>query len=153
MQLTLLDLEEIAEVVNEHQKSPEKRYGQQRIADEITTLIHGPDAVTQAKLAASALFGTGDLSPEMLVALEGIIPKTPVESTFLEGEEPLIDLLVHSGLTASKGEARRLLKQGGVSVNRGKRTSAELDSSTLIGGRFLLLQKGKKQRNLVIVEN
>jgi len=153
MQLTLLDLEEIAEVVNEHQKSPEKRYGQQRIADEITTLIHGPDAVTQAKLAASALFGTGDLSPEMLAALEGIIPKTPVESTFLEGEEPLIDLLVHSGLTASKGEARRLLKQGGVSVNRGKRTSAELDSSTLIGGRFLLLQKGKKQRNLVIVEN
>ncbi len=153
MQLTLLDLEEIAEVVNEHQKSPEKRYGQQRIADEITTLIHGPDAVTQAKLAASALFGTGDLSPEMLAALEGIIPKTPVESTFLEGEEPLIDLLVHSGLTASKGEARRLLKQGGVSVNRGKRTSAELDSSTLIGGRFLLLQKGKKQRNLVIVES
>ena len=89
----------------------------------------------------------------MLMALEGVIPVTPVQSTLLTGEEALIELLVHSGLTASKSEARRLLKQGGVSINREKRSSSHLDSTNLIGERYLLVQKGKKQRHLVIVED
>ncbi len=153
MQLTLLDLEDIEEVVKEHEKSPEKRYGQQRIADEITALVHGVDAVSQAKLAASALFGSGDLTEEMLEALEGIIPKTPVQRSIFDSGEALIDVLVDSGLTASKSEARRLLKQGGVSVNREKTSSGDLAASALIGDRFLLLQKGKKQRNLIVVQD
>lgn len=153
MQLTLLDLEDIEEVVKEHEKSPEKRYGQQRIADEITALVHGVDAVSQAKLAASALFGSGDLTEEMLEALEGIIPKTPVQRSIFDSSEALIDVLVDSGLTASKSEARRLLKQGGVSVNREKTSSGDLAASALIGDRFLLLQKGKKQRNLIVVQD
>ena len=153
MQLTLMELEEIEEVVTEHLKSPENRDGQQRIADEITALVHGEEAVNQAKLAADALFGTGELTPEMLMALEGVIPVTPVQNTLLAGEEALIELLVHSGLTASKSEARRLLKQGGVSINREKRSSSHLDSTNLIGERYLLVQKGKKQRHLVIVED
>ena len=153
MQLTLLDLEDIEEVVKEHEKSPEKRYGQQRIADEITALVHGVDAVSQAKLAASALFGSGDLTEEMLEALEGIIPKTPVQRSIFDSSEALIDVLVDSGLTASKSEARRLLKQGGVSVNREKTSSGDLAASALIGDRFLLLQKGKKHRNLIVVQD
>ena len=153
MQLTLLDLEEIEEIGIEHQRSPEKRFGQQRIADEVTALVHGAEAVDQAKLAASALFGSGELNEEMLAALEGVIPKTRVKSSVFTREETLIDLLVDSGLTGSKSEARRLLKQGGVSVNREKRSSGDLDLSALIGGRFMLLQKGKKQRNLVIVDD
>ena len=153
MQLTLLGLEEVEEVVIEHQKSPEKRYGQLRIADEVTALVHGVEAVDQAKLAASALFGSGELNEEMLAALEGVIPKTSVKRSLFTSDEVLIDLLVDSGLTASKSEARRLLKQGGVSVNREKKSSGDLDLSALIDGRFLLLQKGKKQRNLVIVDD
>ena len=153
MQLTLMSLEEIDAVVVEHEKSPENRYGQQRIADEITTLVHGADAAAKARLAADALFGTGELTSEMLIALEGVVPKTPVQRSILSGDEALIDLLVHSELTASKSEARRLLKQGGVSVNREKRSTADIDPMALIGGRFLLVQKGKKQRNLIIVEH
>ena len=153
MQLTLLNLKEIEEIVIEHQKAPDKRHGQQRIADEVTALVHGTEAVDQAKLAATALFGSGELNEEMLAALEGIIPKTPVKRSVFTKDETLIDLLVDSGLTASKSEARRLLKQGGVSVNREKRSSGDLDMAALIGGRFLLLQKGKKQRNLVILDD
>ena len=153
MQLTLLNLKEIEEIVIEHQKAPDKRHGQQRIADEVTALVHGTEAVDQAKLAATALFGSGELNEEMLAALEGIIPKTSVKRSVFTRDETLIDLLVDSGLTASKSEARRLLKQGGVSVNREKRSSGDLDMDALIGGRFLLLQKGKKQRNLVILDD
>ncbi len=153
MQLTLLNLKEIEEIVIEHQKAPDKRHGQQRIADEVTALVHGTEAVDQAKLAATALFGSGELNEEMLAALEGIIPKTSVKRSVFTKDETLIDLLVDSGLTASKSEARRLLKQGGVSVNREKRSSGDLDMDALIGGRFLLLQKGKKQRNLVILDD
>ncbi len=153
MQLTLLNLKEIEEIVIEHQKAPDKRHGQQRIADEVTALVHGTEAVDQAKLAATALFGSGELNEEMLAALEGIIPKTSVKRAVFTRDETLIDLLVDSGLTASKSEARRLLKQGGVSVNREKRSSGDLDMDALIGGRFLLLQKGKKQRNLVILDD
>ena len=153
MQLTLLNLKEIEEIVIEHQKAPDKRHGQQRIADEVTALVHGTEAVDQAKLAATALFGSGELNEEMLAALEGIIPKTSVKRAVFTRDETLIDRLVDSGLTASKSEARRLLKQGGVSVNREKRSSGDLDMDALIGGRFLLLQKGKKQRNLVILDD
>ena len=153
MQLTLLNLKEIEEIVIEHQKAPDKRHGQQRIADEVTALVHGTEAVDQAKLAATALFGSGELNEEMLAALEGIIPKTSVKRAVFTRDETLLDLLVDSGLTASKSEARRLLKQGGVSVNREKRSSGDLDMDALIGGRFLLLQKGKKQRNLVILDD
>ena len=146
-------MKEIEEIVIEHQKAPDKRHGQQRIADEVTALVHGTEAVDQAKLAATALFGSGELNEEMLAALEGIIPKTSVKRSVFTRDETLIDLLVDSGLTASKSEARRLLKQGGVSVNREKRSSGDLDMDALIGGRFLLLQKGKKQRNLVILDD
>ena len=153
MQLTLMDLEEIQEVVAEHDQSPENRFGQQRIADEITALVHGQKAVSKSKLAADALFGTGELTPDMLMALEGIVPETPVQRSNLEGEEALIELLVQSELTGSKSEARRLLKQGGVSVNREKTSSSHVDTAGLIGGRFLLIQRGKKQRNLIVVED
>ena len=150
MQLTLMGIGEIEALVAEHEKSPELRLGQQRLADEITVLVHGKEAVKKAQLAAKALFGTSELTTEMLVALEGLVPETSVQKSLLTGEEPLIDLLVQSDLTASKSEARRLLKQGGVSVNGDKTSSTDIDSSMLIGGRFLLIQKGKKQRNLII---
>ena len=152
MQLTLMGIDEIEALVAEHEKSPELRLGQQRLADEITVLVHGKEAVKKAQLAAKALFGASELTTEMLEALEGLVPETPVQKSLLIGEEPLIDLLVQSDLSASKSEARRLLKQGGVSVNGEKVSSTDIDSSMLIGGRFLLVQKGKKQRNLIIVK-
>ena len=153
LQLTLLEVEEIKEIVKEHQLSPEKRSGQSLLADEITELIHGRDAVIESRLAAEALFGEGILTIEMFEALRGIVQETKISRSVLSSEEGLIESLVLSELASSKGEARRLLKQGGVSVNRKKTSASSIELDETIGGKYVLLQKGKKQRNILIVEN
>ena len=153
LQLTLLEVEEIQEIVKEHELSPEMRSGQSLLADEITKLIHGKDAVIESRLAAEALFGEGILTTEMFEALRGIVQETKINRSVLSSEEGLIESLVLSELASSKGEARRLLKQGGVSVNRKKTSTSSLELDETIGGKYVLLQKGKKQRNILIVEN
>ncbi len=152
LQLTLLHIEEVDAVVQRHEAAPERRLGQQRLADEITTLVHGPEAAARATLAASALFGTDPLSAAMLEALRGVVPETGVGRSALEGDDALLGILVTTGLAASKGEARRLLEQGGVSVNRERADTAGLTPELLIEGRYLLLQRGKKQRHVVVFE-
>jgi tyrosyl-tRNA synthetase len=151
MQLTLLAIDEIESLVAAHQDAPDRREAQRRLADEITGLVHGDKAVSQAKLAASALFGSNPLSGPMLEALRGVIPETLLPLSDLEGDDALLDVLVSTGLVASKGEGRRLLGQGGVSVNRQKAAVSALGPDQLIEGRYLLVQKGKKQRHLVVV--
>ncbi len=152
LQLTLLGVDEVAEIAAAHDADPSARLGQQRLADEVTTLVHGAEAVEQAKLGAQAMFGRGDLSVEMLGALRGVLPETVVSAGDLVGEDALVNLLVATGVTASKGEARRLLSQGGVSVNRGKVDAETTLEGAVIGQRYLLLQKGKKLRHLVVVD-
>ncbi len=152
LQLTLLDVGEIAQVVAAHDADRQQRLGQRRLADELTMLVHGAPAVRQANLAAQGLFGTGTLTADVLEALRRVIPETTVTVDQLVGDDALISLLCTTGLTASKGEARRLLGQGGVSVNREKVSSGLALDVALIDERFLLLQKGKKQRHLVVVD-
>lgn len=152
LQLTLLPVEEVAELVAAHEQAPERRTAQQRLADEITGLVHGPDAAVEATLAASALFGADPLTAPMLEAVRGVVPETSVRASDLSGDEAVVDLLVLSGLAASKGEARRLLGQGGVSVNRTKVQDAALTPGAAVADRYLLLQRGKKQRHLIVVE-
>ncbi len=151
LQLTLLESDEIRAVLDDHQRAPENRIGQKLLADTITALVHGDEAVEQSQLAASALFGNDDLTVEMFNALRGIVQETPISKSVLTSEDGLLEALSLSGLASSKGEARRLLKQGGVSINRAKTTSNSIESSQLVGGRFALLQKGKKQRNILVV--
>jgi tyrosyl-tRNA synthetase len=152
LQLTLLDVEEVEAVVSAHENAPEQRLGQQRLADEITALVHGEAAVRQANLAAAALFGDDPLSGAMLEALRGVVPETTIAASSLSVDEPEVAVLVATGLATSKGEARRLLGQGGVSVNRSRVEAGELSADALVDGRFLLVQRGRKQRHLVIVE-
>jgi len=149
LQLTLLDVSEISELVLEHESTPEKRLGQKQLADEITKLVHGEKAVKDSKLAAEALFGKDNLTEEMFEALAGIAQETEISSNLLGEEDGLLEALALSGLVDSKGAARRLLKQGGVSINRVKVSSAKIDSEQLVGGKYVLLQKGKKQRNIL----
>jgi tyrosyl-tRNA synthetase len=152
LQLTLLDPAVVAEIAAEHDANPEQRLGQQRLADEVTSLIHGDDATAQANLGAEAMFGRGDLTPEMLEALRGVIPETTLTRADLDGDDAIVGVLTATGLAASNGEARRVLGQGGVSINRQKVADGVLLDASLIGDRFVLVQKGKKQRHLVVVE-
>jgi tyrosyl-tRNA synthetase len=152
LQLTLLDVATVAELVESHATAPERRVAQQRLADEVTALVHGAEAVRQANLAATAMFGTGDLDADQLGALRGVLPETRIGAEALAGDEAVVSLLVETGLAGSRSEARRLLAQQGVSVNRHRVSDGDDLSGLPVGERYLLLQRGKKQRHLVVVE-
>ncbi|MEM9468109.1 MAG: tyrosine--tRNA ligase [Actinomycetota bacterium] len=151
LQLTLLSLDRIAEVMAEHGEAPERRHAQRVLADEVTGLIHGPDEVRRANLAAGALFGGAELDGDALDALRGIVPETTIEPSVLAGDEPVIDLLVVTGVCSSKGDARRTLGQGGIRLN-GDRVGDAAAAIAPVDGRFVLVQKGKKQRHLAVVQ-
>ena len=151
LQLTLLPLERIAEVMEEHASAPERRHAQRVLADEVTELIHGPDEVRRSNLAAGALFGGADLDAEALEALRGIVPETSVAADVLKGEEPVVELLIATGVCSSKGDARRTVDQGGIRLN-GEKIEALSAPVAAVDGRFVLVQKGKKQRHLAVVE-
>ena len=150
LQLTLLPVDRIAEIMADHRAEPEARRAQQALADAVTEVVHGEAAVRQANLAAGALFGGGALDAEALEALRGIVPETEVTSDVLGGDEPVVDVLVASGVASSKGDARRTLQQGGIRLNGQKVDSGEAPVSA-VDGRYVLVQKGKKQRHLVVV--
>ena len=148
---TFLSHAEIEELEAEQAEKPWTRVGQKRLADEVTAFVHGPDAVDRAKAAAAALFG-GD--EEALTALDAATLGAALRdagATDVErerGEVPtVVDLLVAAGLCASKGEARRAVKEGGAYVNN-VRISAEdhrpADDDLLDGG-WLVLRRGKKK--------
>ncbi|MEM7092500.1 MAG: tyrosine--tRNA ligase [Actinomycetota bacterium] len=151
LQLTLLPVDEIAAVMDEHRAAPEQRIAQRRLADQALTEIHGADAVRRANLAAEALFGGGELTGEMAESLRGIVPETGVSSSALDDEQSLIGLLVDSGLCSSRSDARRKLGENQISVNGAKTQAEAIEGADLIDGRYLLLQRGKKARHLVVV--
>ncbi|MCY3663678.1 MAG: tyrosine--tRNA ligase [bacterium] len=151
-QLTLLPMAEVREISAEAARAPERRLAQQRLADEVTGFVHGAEAVSRANLAAEALYGTAELSGEMLDALEGIVVQTRAAGDDLAGPEALVGLLVASGLCSSRGDARRQLAQSAVSVNRTRVVQSDVDPGWLIDGRYLLLQRGRRERRLVLVD-
>jgi tyrosyl-tRNA synthetase len=113
-------------------------------------LIHGPGEVRRANLAAGVLFGGGELDGEALEALRGIVPETELAAETLIGEEPVVDLLVATGVCSSKGDARRTVDQGGIRLN-GEKIDDGTTAVTLVDERFVLIQKGKKQRHLAVL--
>lgn len=149
LQLTLLSVEEIAEIMRRHNTTPEKRVAQRALADSVTELIHGPRAVEGANRASAVLFGGEAPSGEDLVALRGIVPETAVVRSALHESEPFVDLLVDSGLTSSRRDARQSLSDGAVRWNGQKIDGTE--ASHLVAGAIGLLQRGKRNRHLVIL--
>ncbi len=150
LQLTLLPVVRIGEIMEAHSAAPEERLAQNELADSVTALIHGPDEVRRSRLAASALFGGGDLVADNLEALRGIVPESALDGSAFSSDEPAVDLLVASGVCSSRGDARRTIAQGGIRFNNRKVDAADSDLEP-IAGRYLLVQKGKKQRHLVIL--
>jgi tyrosyl-tRNA synthetase len=148
LQLTLLSVDEVAEVMARHGQSPEARHAQGVLADEVTALVHGVAQVRRARRAAGALFGGEPLDGEGLESLRGIVAETELSAP-LDDDEPVVALLVATGVCSSKGDARRTIEQGGIRVNGEKVGSADAPV-VFIDDRYALVQRGKKQRHLAV---
>jgi tyrosyl-tRNA synthetase len=142
---TFLSHEEIEALEQETKDEPWKRTAHRRLADEVTTFVHGAEETEHAKAAANALFGGGDLHALSSTTLEAALREAG--ATALPELLPVVDLLVVSGLAKSKGEARRTISEGGAYLNnvRIEDPEAEPQTSDLIGGSWLVLRRGKKQ--------
>jgi len=149
LHLTLPSVSEAAGIMEAHEAEPESRLAQARLADEVTKIVHGPEEVRRAVAAGHALFGEADLDAERLEALRGVVPETSLVADAIGEEEPVVDLLVATGVCSSRGDARRTIDQGGIRVN-GDKVTAGSDPVVFVDGRFALVQKGKKQRHLAV---
>ncbi|HET6952188.1 MAG TPA: tyrosine--tRNA ligase [Acidimicrobiales bacterium] len=151
---TLLPLDEVAVVVAAHDGAPEKREGQRRLAREVTTLLHGAGAAAAAEEATALLFGGSplDAGADALGVVAAEVPTAPLPGAaeLAEGVD-LVPLLVEAGLASSKGDARRSIEQGAVSVN-GERAAAgaQLAAEAVLHGRYVLLRKGKRHYALLV---
>jgi tyrosyl-tRNA synthetase len=134
---------------------PEGREAQRALAAELTELVHGTDAAARAAEASRALFGEGDLGSLDDATLEAAFADLPRAEVDAGNGTPLpsvLDLLVSSGLSDSRGQARRVLGEGGAYVNnvRVSDPASVPDRSELLAGRWLLLRRGK--RSLAVAE-
>jgi tyrosyl-tRNA synthetase len=151
---TLLSMAEVEAVAADHLRHPERREGQRRLASEATTLVHGKAAAVAAAEATAVLFGGSplDAGPGALEAVAGEVPTAPLPTPAeLEQGVDLVPLLVESGLASSKGDARRSIEQGAVSLNGQKvPPAATVGSADVIHGRYVLLRKGKRSYALLV---
>ncbi|MEH3143254.1 MAG: tyrosine--tRNA ligase [Mycobacterium kyogaense] len=146
---TFLDATEIAELEEATAQRPHERAAQRRLARELTTLIHGQAATDAVEHASRALFGRGELAdldePTLAAALREAGNSEIVE-VLPAGQDSIVDLLVATGLSASKGAARRTIAEGGVSVNNVRIATEEWtpQPSDFLHGRWLVLRRGKR---------
>ena len=143
---TFLTRDEIEDLEQQTAEKPFMRAGQKRLADEVTALVHGEHEVEQAKAAAAALFGGGDLSsikPETLASALREAGGTTIPAGELPG---IVDLLVAAGLVKSKGDARRTVAEGGAYLNnvRVEDPDHRPTADDLVAGSWLVLRRGKK---------
>lgn len=159
---TLLGKEEIESLEKEHAVAPHMRILQKALAEDVTRRVHSEEELQTAINASKILFGkstTEDLASldekTLLSVFEGV-PQVNVQKSDLEATENYVDLLstvTQEVIFTSKGEARRMLKGGGVSVNKSKITDMEAKPEfDLLQGKYFLVQKGKKNYYLVVVE-
>ena len=141
---TFLDREEIDRLAVEVAERPFKREAQRVLAQEMTALVHGEDAVAKVELAAQALFGRADLSELDEQTLAAALQETTVAEGAVGAS--LVELLVAAGLEKSNGAARRTIKEGGAYVNNERIDAAEwtVSEEDLLVGGWLVLRKGKK---------
>jgi tyrosyl-tRNA synthetase len=149
---TFMTLEEISELVAEHTQAPEKRLAQTRLADLVTTLVHGSSAVEEANTSRSVLFGGSmdNLSEDQLLAIFSGVPSSEIQRQQLS-ELSTSDLFVLAKLAPSKGEVRRLIQNGGAYLNNERLNDGNLRLGEIIdaGKNILVLRSGKKNYHLV----
>jgi tyrosyl-tRNA synthetase len=153
---TFFDQDAIGDLARATQEAPEKREGQKTLAREVTALVHGREQVARAERASSVLFGEdiATLPADDVLAVFDDVPSSNVGPEQLEGDGvAVVSLLASSGLIASKSEATRLIRSGGVYVNNRRVTDerARLRTVDAIDGRLFVLRKGAKQNHVVKV--
>jgi tyrosyl-tRNA synthetase len=154
---TFLKQEEIEEIVQKHKADPGARVLQKALARELTVFVHGDDEYKKAietteKLFANMTAPAESLSEEDLKGMDGIIKSNVQADTILQKD--LLTLLVECKIFPSKGEARKMIQQGGLSLNRHKIVdpALKIEAGNLLHNKYLLVQKGKKNYYLIEAE-
>ena len=155
---TLLQKEEIEALIEEHKQAPHLRVLQKRLAKEVTIMVHSEEDYNVAVEASNVLFGGGSIDTikklddnTILSVFEGVPTFEINKETLVEGVK-LTELSVERlQIFKSKGDLRKLIKGGGISINKEKISDdIVVNTSNLINDKFLLVQQGKKNYNLVI---
>lgn len=157
---TSLDKETIDGLVEEHRQDPGRRTLQRRLAEEVTVMVHSREALDAAIEASNILFGksTKDsllkLDEQTLLDIFEGVPQYEIGNDRLG--QPAVEIFTQAApVFPSKGEMRKLVQGGGVSLNKEKLTAFDrvITASDLIDGRYLLVQRGKKNYYLIIVKD
>lgn len=155
---TFFNQTEVEELSAEHAKAPHLRVLQKALAQDVTRRVHGEEALQTALNTTDFLFGNGSLdflrnmsAAEVLSVFEGIAQFEVSKSDFEQGIDLPTLLAEHTKIFSSKGEAKKMIAGGGVSVNRVKCNSAEASSKDveIIANQFIVVQKGKKNYFLI----
>lgn len=151
---TFLSKDEITGLEKSLAENPETRLPQKKLAKAVTEMIHGWTAEANAHVASNILFGGSieNASEDVFNCIIGEVPTKEIEKPKLEGAGiPLVELLVHAGLSQSKGQARKDIEGGGVNINNVREANAAraVTTNDLLFGKHVLLRKGKK--NYVVV--
>ncbi len=158
---TSLDKEEIDALVTEHREAPHLRILQKRLAKEVTVMVHSKDDYDAAVEASGILFGnaTSDalkrLDEDTLLSVFEGVPQYEVSRTEIETGIKAVDLFTEkAAVFPSKSEMRKLVQGGGVSLNKEKLAAFDqiITSADLLDGKYLLVQRGKKNYYLIIAK-
>ena len=152
---TFLTKEETDQLISEHETNPAARELQRRLATEITTFVHGRDEFERAVATTEKLFADQNapatsLTMHDLETMEGVV-KFDYGLEKIKSGRDITSFLAETGIFSSKGEARKMIQNGGVSINRNKVNDASmlLEEGLLLHQQYLLVQKGKKNYYLV----
>lgn len=159
---TLLGKDEIEDLEKRHNEAPHERLLQKTIAEEVTIRVHGKEEYEKAVSASKILFSKTAVEElktiderTLLSAFEGV-PQIEVSKNMLDSSTDVTELLsvtTNSEIFKSKGEAKRMIQGGGVSINKNKLTAPDQEVIfDLLQGKYLLVQKGKKNYYLIIVK-
>ncbi|GHV37078.1 tyrosine--tRNA ligase [Synergistales bacterium] len=148
---TFLPLSEIGAVMAEHEKNPAARTAQRRLAVEVTTIVHGADTVASVVAASEFLFGSQSLSDTTEKTLEILKAEMPYSTLSASLPLSVVDALAEGGVCESRGEAKRAIKQGGVTVNEERvgSESAVIEPEKLLFGKYIFVRLGKKRFQLI----
>jgi len=148
---TLKSRQEIDALMSEQKRHSAARPAQHALAADVTTRVHGAELLSGVQAASAILFGEeqAEVHPQVFDVLAGEIPTIPVEGA--ADRVALVDLVTRAGLAKSKSEARRSIEQGGIYVNQQRidDVARTIGSQDWIGGKNLLLRKGKKEYALL----
>jgi tyrosyl-tRNA synthetase len=154
---SLLSQSEIEELTERVKTRPEKREAQKKLAQEVTRLVHGDNALVKAEEATAVLFGgrIDNIGLNDIMDIFAAAPSVEINKDRISGDGmPLVDLAVTAGLAKSKGEARRTIEGGGMNVQNIRETdirrTVSLDDT--IEGKAIVLRKGQKDYRLVLIK-